>query len=145
MKVLPRQTEITGALENYSAAFVVADLAEAVKLANAIAPEHVELEVENAFEWIGAIRNAGAIMVGPYTPESVGDYIAGPNHVLPTGGAARYASPLSVDDFLKKTSLISYTESALRKVTPAVVKLAQVEGLDGHAAAMTTRFDRDQE
>ena len=145
MKVLPRQSELTSAFENHSAALVVPNLEEAINLANAIAPEHVALEVENPFEWIGAIRNAGAIMVGPYTPESVGDYVAGPNHVLPTGGAARYASPLSVDDFLKKTSIISYTESALKKVTPAVVKLAQVEGLDGHAAAMTTRFDRNQE
>ena len=145
MKPLSRQSELISAFENYSAALVVADLAEAVNLANAIAPEHVELEVENPFEWIGAIHNAGAIMVGPYTPESVGDYIAGPNHILPTGGAARYASPLNVDDFLKKTSVISYTESALKKVTPAVVRLAQVEGLDGHAAAMTTRFDRNQD
>ena len=114
-------------------------------IANEIAPEHVELEVENAFEWVGAIRNAGAIMVGPYTPESVGDYIAGPNHILPTGGAARYASPLSVDDFLKKTSIISYTKTALKEVTPSVVILAQVEGLDGHAAAMKVRFEDDQE
>ncbi len=145
MKELPRQAELTGAFENYGVAFVVADLDEAVALANDIAPEHVELEVENPFEWIGAIRNAGAIMLGPYTPESVGDYIAGPNHVLPTGGAARYASPLSVDDFLKKTSVIFYTKTALEKVTPAVVKLAQVEGLDGHAAAMTIRFDNGQD
>ncbi|MDE0184744.1 MAG: histidinol dehydrogenase [Candidatus Poribacteria bacterium] len=144
-KVLPRQSELTGAFENHSAALVVPDLAAAINLANAIAPEHIELEVERPFEWIGEIRNAGAILVGPYTPESVGDYIAGPNHILPTGGAARYASPLNVDDFLKKTSVISYTESALKKVTPAVVKLAQVEGLDGHAAAMTTRFDRNQD
>ncbi len=144
-KALPRQSELTSAFENHSAALVVPDLAEAINLTNAIAPEHVELEVERPFEWIGEIRNAGAILVGPYTPESVGDYIAGPNHILPTGGAARYASPLNVDDFLKKTSVISYTESALKKVTPAVVKLAQVEGLDGHAAAMTTRFDRNQE
>lgn len=137
---LPRQSELTGAFENYGAAFVVPDLTEAVEIANEIAPEHVELEVENPIEWVGAIRNAGAIMLGPYTPESVGDYIAGPNHILPTGGAAKYASPLSVDDFLKKTSVISYTKTALEKVTPAVVKLAQVEGLQGHAEAMKIRF-----
>lgn len=139
---LPRLAELTGAFENYGVAFVVADLAEAVEIANAIAPEHVELEVENPIEWVGAIRNAGAIMLGPYTPESVGDYIAGPSHILPTGGAARYASPLSVDDFLKKTSIISYTKTALEKVTPAVVKLAQVEGLQGHAEAMKIRSDK---
>ena len=142
---LARQTEVVGAFGNYGVAFVVDDLNEAVALANEIAPEHVELEVEEPFEWIGAIRNAGAIMVGPYTPESVGDYIAGPNHILPTGGAARYASPLSVDDFLKKTSVISYTRAALKKVTPSVVKLAHIEGLDGHAAAMEVRFEDDRE
>ena len=144
-KGLSRQSELKGAFENYGVAFVVADLEEAIELANEIAPEHVELEVENPFDWIGSIRNAGAIMLGPYTPEAVGDYIAGPNHVLPTGGAAKYASPLSVDDFLKKTSIISYTKTALEKVTPAVVKLAQVEGLDGHAAAMTIRFEDNRE
>ena len=142
---LARQTEVVGAFGNYGAAFLVDDLNEAIALANEIAPEHVELEVENPFEWVGAIRNAGAIMIGPYTPESVGDYIAGPNHILPTGGSARYASPLSVDDFLKKTSVISYTRTALKKVTPSVVKLAQVEGLGGHAAAMEVRFEDDQE
>ncbi len=139
---LPRQSELTGAFENYSAAFVVANLAEAIEITNEIAPEHVELEVENPIEWVGAIRNAGAIMLGPYTPESVGDYIAGPSHILPTGGAAKYASPLSVDDFLKKTSVISYTKTALEKVTPAVVKLAQIEGLQGHAEAMKIRSDK---
>ena len=139
---LPRQSELTGAFENYGVAFVVADLTEAVEIANEIAPEHVELEVENPIEWVGAIRNAGAIMLGPYTPESVGDYIAGPSHILPTGGAAKYASPLSVDDFLKKTSIISYTKTALEKVTPAVVKLAQIEGLQGHAEAMKIRSNK---
>ncbi len=140
---LPRQSELTGAFKNYGVAFIVSDLTEAVEITNEVAPEHVELEVENPIEWVGAIRNAGAIMLGPYTPESVGDYIAGPNHILPTGGAARYASPLSVDDFLKKTSIISYTRTALEKVTPAVVKLAEVEGLQGHAEAMKIRSDKN--
>jgi histidinol dehydrogenase len=141
MKELPRQAELKGAFENYGAAFIVESLFEAITLANAIAPEHVELEVERPLEWLDAVRNAGAIMIGPYTPESVGDYIAGPNHTLPTGGAARYASPLSVDDFLKKTSVISYTKAALEKVAPAVVKLARVEGLEGHAAAVRRRLE----
>ena len=142
-QTLPRQYELVKAFENYGAAFVVEDLAEAVSFANQIAPEHVELHVENPLNWIGEIRNAGAILVGPYSPEAVGDYIAGPNHILPTGTAARYASPLSVHDFLKKTSLISYTKTALEKVTPDVVKLAEVEGLEGHAAAMKIRFEDD--
>ena len=142
-QTLPRQYELVKAFENYGAAFVVEDLAEAVSFANQIAPEHVELHVENPLNWIGEIRNAGAILVGPYSPEAVGDYIAGPNHILPTGTAARYASPLGVHDFLKKTSLISYTKTALEKVTPDVVKLAEVEGLEGHAAAMKIRFEDD--
>lgn len=140
---LPRQDEIVQAFENYGAAFVVNDLTEAVAFANQIAPEHVELHIENPLDWIGEIQNAGAILVGPYSPEAVGDYIAGPSHILPTGTAARYASPLSVHDFLKKTSLISYTKTALEKVTPDVVKLAEVEGLEGHAAAMKIRFEDD--
>ncbi len=140
-QTLPRQYELVKAFENYGGAFVVEDLAEAVEFTNKIAPEHVELHIENPLEWIGEIRNAGAIFVGPYSPEAVGDYIAGPNHILPTGTAARYASPLSVDDFMKKTSLISYTKTALAKVTPHVVKLAEVEGLEGHAEAMKIRFE----
>ncbi len=138
---LPRQYELVKAFENYGAAFLVENIASAVEFANQIAPEHVELHIENPLDWIGEIRNAGAILVGPYSPEAVGDYIAGPNHILPTGTAARYASPLSVHDFLKKTSLISYTKTALEKVTPDVVKLAEVEGLEGHAAAMKIRFE----
>ena len=140
---LPRREELTEAFENYGAAFIVDNIAEAVVFANEIAPEHLELHVENPFDWVGDVKNAGAILIGPYSPEAVGDYIAGPNHILPTGTAARYASPLSVDDFLKKTSLISYTKSALEEVTPAVVKLAEVEGLEGHAAAMKIRFEED--
>ena len=142
-QTLPRQIELVKAFENYGAAFVVEDITEAVAFANQIAPEHVELHIENPLDWIGEIRNAGAILVGPYSPEAVGDYIAGPNHILPTGTAARYASPLSVQDFLKKTSLISYTKTALEKVTPDVVKLAEIEGLEGHAAAMKIRFEDD--
>ena len=142
-ETLPRQDEMKQAFDNYGATFIVENIAEAVAFANEIAPEHLELHVENPFDWIGDVKNAGAILIGPYSPEAVGDYIAGPNHVLPTGTAARYASPLSVDDFLKKTSLISYTKPALAKVTPAVVKLAEVEGLEGHAAAMKIRFEED--
>ena len=140
---LPRQKEITGAFENYGVAFVVEDLDQAINLANHIAPEHLELDVAEPWQWLGKIRNAGAIMIGKFTPESVGDYIAGPNHILPTGGTAKYASPLSIDDFIKKTSLIHYTKTALQEVTPAVTKLADVEGLKGHAAAMEMRFDTD--
>ena len=140
---LPRRDELTAAFANFGAAFITADLSEAFILANAIAPEHLELHIENPLDRLGDVHNAGAILIGPYSPEAVGDYIAGPNHVLPTGTAARYASPLGVDDFLKKSSLISYTKAALAEVTPAVVRLAEVEGLEGHAAAMKIRFEDD--
>ena len=140
---LPRHDILTEAFVNFGAALITANLSEAFTLANEIAPEHLELHIENPFDRLGDVRNAGAIFIGPYSPEAVGDYIAGTNAVLPTGTAARYASPLSVDDFLKKTSLISYTKTALEEVTPAVVKLAEVEGLEGHAAAMKIRFEDD--
>jgi len=140
---LPRRDELTEAFANFGAALITANLSEAFTLANEIAPEHLELHIENPLDRLGDVHNAGAILIGPYSPEAVGDYIAGPNHVLPTGTAARYASPLSVDDFLKKSSLISYTKAALAEVTPAVVKLAEVEGLEGHAAAMKIRFEDD--
>jgi len=140
---LPRRAELPEAFANFGAALITANLSEAFTLANEIAPEHLELHIENPLDRLGDVHNAGAILIGPYSPEAVGDYIAGPNHVLPTGTAARYASPLSVDDFLKKSSLISYTKAALAEVTPAVVKLAEVEGLEGHAAAMKIRFEDD--
>ena len=140
---LPRRDELTKAFANFGAAFITSNLSEAFTLANEIAPEHLELHIENPFDRLGDVHNAGAIFIGPYSPEAVGDYIAGPNHVLPTGTAARYASPLSVDDFLKKSSLISYTKAALEEVTPSVIKLAEVEGLEGHAAAMKIRFEED--
>ncbi len=142
-KSLPRHDLLTEAFKNYGVAFVTSTIAEAVAVANEIAPEHLELHVENPMDWLGDVENAGAIFVGPYSPEAVGDYIAGPNAILPTGTAPRYASPLNIDDFLKKTSLVSYTKTALAKVTPSVVKLAEVEGLEGHAAAMKIRFEED--
>ena len=140
---LPRRDELTQSFENFGAAFITPNLSEAFTLANEIAPEHLELHIENPYERLGDVHNASAIFIGPYSPEAVGDYIAGPSHVLPTGTAARYASPLSVDDFLKKSSLISYTKKALAEVTPSVVKLAEVEGLEGHAAAMKIRLEED--
>ena len=142
-EALPRRDELTQAFANFGTAFITANLSEAFTLSNEIAPEHLELHIENPYDRLGDVHNAGAIFIGPYSPEVVGDYIAGPNAVLPTGPAVRYASPLSVDDFLKKSSLISYTKAALEAVTPSVVKLAEVEGLEGHAAAMKIRFEED--
>ncbi|MAJ73054.1 histidinol dehydrogenase [Candidatus Poribacteria bacterium] len=136
---LPRKNEITGSFANYGFGLLVDTIEQAIDLANRIAPEHLGLIVREPYSILGQIRNAGAIMIGEYTPESVGDYMAGPNHVLPTGGTARFASPLSVDDFVKKTSLIQYTQSALERVSQPIIKLAKTESLDGHAAAITIR------
>jgi histidinol dehydrogenase len=119
---------------------VVADLQSAAALAEARAPEHLELLVERPLELAGRIRSAGAIFLGAHSPEPVGDYIAGPNHVLPTGGTARWASPLGTYDFLKRTSLIGYSAARLRREGPDVVRLAESEGLTGHADAVRVRL-----
>ena len=108
-------------------------------LANTIGPEHLELMVEEAERWLEQVTCAGAIFLGHYSPAAIGDYYAGPNHVLPTGGTARFSSPLSVDDFVKKSSVIRYTAERLRNDTPAASTLARLEGYEGHARAMTIR------
>jgi histidinol dehydrogenase len=115
---------------------------EAVDLANQLAPEHLELYVKDSFSWLGKIRNAGAVFLGAYASEPVGDYFAGPNHVLPTGGTARFFSPLSVEDFMKRTSVIYTTKEALQKWGPHIVRLAKDEGLDAHARAIARRLER---
>jgi histidinol dehydrogenase len=127
-------------LEKYGAIIVVKDVNAAVEMANRIAPEHLELHLKDAFEYVGKIRNAGAIFVGDYTPEAVGDYIAGPNHVLPTAGTARFASALSVDNFIKKTSLIHYTQKAFRREAADIIRLAEVERLGAHAGSIKVRL-----
>ena len=124
----------------YGAIFVVPDIGTAVELANRIAPEHLELQVADPLEWVGCIRNAGAVFMGTFTPEPVGDYIAGPNHVLPTAGTARYASALSVEHFVKKTSLIRYSREAFRAEAADIVRLAEIEGLGAHANAVRIRL-----
>ncbi len=128
------------AIDRFGIIVVVRDLDEAAEVSNAIAPEHLELSVERPFELLARIRNAGAVFLGHYTPESVGDYIAGPNHVLPTGGTARFFSPLSTDDFLKKSSLIFYTKEGLDKVSEAVLQIADVEGLEAHGNTIRVRM-----
>ena len=128
------------AIDRFGIIVVVKDLTEAADVSNAIAPEHLELSVGQPFELLAQIKNAGAIFLGHYTPESVGDYIAGPNHVLPTGGTARFFSPLSTDDFLKKSSLIFYTKEGLDKVSDAVLQIADVEGLEAHGNTIRVRI-----
>lgn len=137
---LSRKDIINKSLEDYGAVILVESLDHAVEIANRIAPEHLELCVKEPFNLIGAIKNAGAIFLGNFSPEPLGDYFAGPNHVLPTSGTARFFSPLSVSDFIKKTSLISYTEKALYKVKDDVIRFAEAEGLTAHANAIRVRF-----
>jgi histidinol dehydrogenase len=129
-------------LDRFGAIVIVKDLAEAAGVSNAVAPEHLELSVEKPFELLALIKNAGAIFLGHFTPESVGDYIAGPNHVLPTGGTARFFSPLSTDSFMKKSSLIFYTREGLDKVAEAVIQIADVEGLEAHGNTIRVRMEK---
>ncbi len=128
------------AIDRFGAIILVKDLRQAADVSNSIAPEHLELSVENPFELLAQIRNAGAIFLGHFSPESVGDYVAGPNHVLPTGGTARFFSPLSTDSFMKKSSLIFYTKEGLDKVGEAVTQIADVEGLEAHGNTIRVRM-----
>ncbi|MEW6260612.1 MAG: histidinol dehydrogenase [Thermodesulfobacteriota bacterium] len=128
-------------LNRFGAVFTVPDMATALMLANRIAPEHLELLVEHPFDLISEIRHAGAVFLGHYTPEPMGDYIAGPNHVLPTAGSARFSSALSVDHFVKKTSMIYYSREAFRREAPHVMRLAETEGLGAHARSVSVRLN----
>lgn len=134
------RAEITAAsLADQGLVVVCADLPQALEAVNVIAPEHLELHLDHAFDLLGAIRNAGAIFLGAWTPEAVGDYVAGPNHTLPTGGTARYASPLSVDEFVKKSSVIQYSSAALAHDADAIETIARHEGLWAHARSVEMR------
>jgi len=137
---LSRKDIARKAIDRFGAIVLVKTLQEAADVSNSIAPEHLELAVEKPFDLLALIKNAGAIFLGHYTPESVGDYIAGPNHVLPTGGTARFFSPLSTDSFMKKSSLIFYTKEGLDKVAEAVVQIADVEGLEAHGNTIRVRM-----
>ena len=137
--LLPRQDILKKSLKDYSAIIIEENLEEACRTANAIAPEHLELAVEAPFEWLGKIKNAGAIFLGHYTPEPMGDYLAGPNHVLPTNGTARFFSPLSVDDYVKKTSVLSFTKESFIPLADAVIGFAESESLYAHALAVKVR------
>ncbi len=139
---LARKEILDSSLSAYGAAIIVDDLDAAMDVVNRMAPEHLELCVEEPFSRLAYVRNAGAVFLGNWSPEPLGDYYAGPNHVLPTGGTARFFSPLSVDDFVKKSSVISYTKSALEKAKDAVIGFAEYEGLDGHANAIRVRFEK---
>ena len=137
---LARKDIARESIKKYGCVLVVDNLDAAVGLANRIAPEHLELQVKEPFDYLGQIRNAGAVFLGHYTPEPVGDYVAGPNHVLPTAGTARFASALSVDHFIKKTSIIHYSKKAFKKEAADVMRLAELEGLDAHVKSIKARL-----
>lgn len=137
---LPKKNIAEKSLKDFGAIIVVNDLDEACKLANEIAPEHLELYVSTPFEYLNKIKNAGAIFLGEYTPEAVGDYVAGPNHTLPTNGTARFFSPLGTYDFVKRSSIISFNKNALLKVGENIVEIAKAEGLDAHANSVIKRI-----
>ncbi len=142
LAALARRETAAASLDHFGAIMVVPDMATAIDFANRIAPEHLEMQVEDPLSHIASIRNAGAVFLGDYTPEPVGDYMAGPNHVLPTAGTARYASALSVDHFTKKSSLIQYSREAFQKEARDIMCLAEVEGLGAHANAIRIRLKR---
>jgi histidinol dehydrogenase len=137
---LPRAAAVRRVMADRAAAIIVADLDAAFDLANRIGPEHLELAIANPARWLKRVEAAGAVFLGGRSPAPLGDYLAGPNHVLPTGGAARFASPLGAYDFLKRTSIIDSSQRALAQLGPATARLARMEGFEGHARAIEARF-----
>ncbi|WP_100374002.1 histidinol dehydrogenase [Bacillus sp. FJAT-45037] len=144
LETLPKRDIAEAAIRDYGAIYVTKDLDEAIEVTNELAPEHLEILTGDAMALVGRIRHAGAIFVGPYSSEPVGDYFAGPNHVLPTNGTARFSSPLSVDDFVKKSSIISYSKEALMKNGHSITALARLEGLEAHARAIDIRLEDEK-
>ncbi len=140
LKKMKREKIISKSLARHAVAFIVSSMAEAIDLANDIAPEHLTLSVERPFDYLEKVRHAGALFLGRYTPPAVADYVAGPNHVLPTGGTARFFSPLSFDDYVKKSNIIAYTKEELVKVKDHVSRIAQMEGLDAHLKSVESRY-----
>ena len=141
--LLPRKEVVEKSLSAYGTIVVAPTMADCADIANQIAPEHLELSVADPYALLPLIENAGAIFMGHYSPEPLGDYFAGPNHVLPTSGTARFFSPLNVDDFVKKSSLICCSRAELEKVADQVILLAQQEGLDAHANSVAIRFGKE--
>lgn len=141
IKFLERQEIIAESLDKFGEIIVCENLDQAIDFANELAPEHLEMCVEEPLKYIGRLDNAGSVFLGNYSPEPLGDYYAGPNHVLPTSGTARFFSPLSVDSFIKKSSFIYYTEAELSKAKDDIVKLADTEGLTAHANSIKVRFE----
>lgn len=145
LPLLEREEIARASIDNNGKIIVAGDLAVAVEIANRIAPEHLELCMDNPFDWLDRIQNAGSVFMGRHCPEALGDYFAGPNHTLPTSGTARFSSPLSVDDFVKKTQFTYFTSDALERVAGKVDYFARQEGLTAHARSVTIRFDETKE
>lgn len=143
LRLLPREEIAQESIDRNGKIIVADDLRCAIAVANEIAPEHLELCVEDPMTWLGQVRNAGSVFLGRYCPEALGDYFAGPNHTLPTSGTARFSSPLSVDDFVKKMQFISYTPDALRAEYQQIAAFARQEGLQAHARSVEIRFEED--
>ena len=144
ISLLPREEIARTSIDNNGKIIVADDLLKAIDIANEIAPEHLELCMDNPFDYLDKIKHAGSIFMGKYCPEALGDYFAGPNHTLPTSGTARFSSPLSVDDFVKKTQYTYYTRYALSAVADDIAFFAEKEGLSAHARSATIRFEEDQ-
>ena len=145
LKALRREEIARESIENNGKIIVAEDICEVIEVSNQIAPEHLELSVDNPFDYLDKIKNAGSIFMGRYCPEALGDYYSGANHTLPTSGTARFSSPLSVDDFVKKTQYTYYTRDALAKVADDVAFFAEKEGLSAHARSATVRFEDNNE
>ena len=143
LKVLSRKEIIEKSLENFGYILIAEDMDEAIEAANEIASEHMEIVTKNAFEVMTKVRNAGAIFIGEYSSEPLGDYFAGPNHVLPTNGTAKFFSALSVDDFIKKSSIVYYSRSALQEIHKDIIQFASSEQLTAHANSIAVRFEEE--
>lgn len=143
IKELERKDIIEESLINYGMAIICSDLDKCIEISNNIAPEHLELMIDNPIEYLGKIKNAGSIFLGSYSPEPLGDYYAGPNHVLPTSGTAKFSSPLSVDSFIKKSSYLYYPKEELQKVSKEIIVLAEKEGLTAHKNSVKVRINND--
>lgn len=145
LELLPRRDIARASVDSYGAIVVTDTLKEGIEVVNRLAPEHLEIMTEEPMALVGQIENAGAIFLGPYSSEPVGDYFAGPNHIIPTNGTARFASPVDLDDFIKKSSMIYYSKEALLRDGETIMELARREGLEGHARAISVRLAQEQQ
>ena len=142
ISLLPREEIARASIDNNGLIIVTSNIDVAIEIADEIAPEHLEISVDEPFSYLGKVKNAGSVFLGRYCPEALGDYFAGPNHTLPTSGTARFSSPLSVDDFVKKSQYIYYTKDALNAVYKKVAAFAEKEGLSAHARSARARFEK---